>query len=445
MGSLLPLPIAQPARRIWRASGLRDLRLRSHYRQTRLDWQGIRRTLDGETVQEHRSLSAGNPRILIIPPDPLLLTASKGDEAMLGSLIAEIRSRYSDPTLHVGTCSDVADQAAGRLDVEPARILEAHRLHALFAEISRLRPTHVITLGADVLDGSYDPNFSLRHIALTDLASRSGARAAVMGFSFSGKPFPALRQALDTVSKDVTFYLRDGLSYERFTQFSSAKAEPTADLAFLMPPADRIPEDVEQWIVQGREAGRKTIGVNFHPLLFSHQSRVTADAAIHSLATVLAKLVREQRARILLLCHDFRGTSADRWCLDRVFDMIRDELGQSVYYLSRELPAPQLKAIVGHLDAVFSGRMHLAIASLGMGVPVLGFKYKDKFEGLFRHFSIPSKFLMSNTAVADSEAFYNIASEFLENCENLSRSVGNSRPSVLDLARRNFKILESSD
>ena len=43
------------------------------------------------------------------------------------------------------------------------------------------------------------------------------------------------------------------------------------------------------------------------------------------------------------------------------------------------------------VDLVLTGRMHLAIAALGMGTPPLCVAYMDKFEGLFHLFDIASR------------------------------------------------------
>src|SRR5574344_391976 len=69
--------------------------------------------------------------------------------------------------------------------------------------------------------------------------------------------------------------------------------------------------------------------------------------------------------------------------------------GRSSYVLS----APELKALCGHLDCLFTSRMHLAIAALGRGKPVAAFAYQGKFTGLFRHFDLPEDLILPSTAV----------------------------------------------
>ncbi len=430
------------ARRMWRAAGLRDLRLEMQFRRTELDWRKLKHEALPSAERGAGSSDHGGPRFLLIPPDPLLLTASKGDEAMLRTIVSEIRSRYPDAAITVATCSDAACLAAMKLEIRGANILGETRIGEVFREIRRIDPTHVITLGADVLDGSYDPNFSLRHIVLTDLACRLGAAAAVMGFSFSKYPFQALGEILDDISSDVRFYLRDPSSYDRFSRFCRAQAELAADLAFLMQPDERLPRDIEGWISEGVRAEKTLIGVNFHPLLFSPSDRSNLTKAIESLATVIKKFISEMQARVILIPHDFRGKASDLWCLDPLYRLLSHECGQSVFYPDRELSAPKLKALVGQLDAVLSGRMHLAIAALGMGVPVLGFSYKGKFEGLFRHFSIASEYLISTQEILAVDKLWAISSAFVNDRQNIRTQARAARSRVLDLSRVNLGVLD---
>ena len=62
-----------------------------------------------------------------------------------------------------------------------------------------------------------------------------------------------------------------------------------------------------------------------------------------------------------------------------------------VEMLRPPLNAWELKHLAGMVDLVLTGRMHLAIAALGMGTPPLCVAYMDKFEGLFHLFNIASR------------------------------------------------------
>jgi polysaccharide pyruvyl transferase WcaK-like protein len=53
---------------------------------------------------------------------------------------------------------------------------------------------------------------------------------------------------------------------------------------------------------------------------------------------------------------------------------------------------PQLyKAVLGHASLIISSRMHPLILAAGMGVPLVGLSYNDKFQGLFDQLGIASR------------------------------------------------------
>ena len=87
--------------------------------------------------------------------------------------------------------------------------------------------------------------------------------------------------------------------------------------------------------------------------------------------------------------------------------ILEPELQASTRLIEEKCSARQVKAISGHCDLILSGRMHLAIASLGQGVPVVCLTYQDKFEGLMEHFGLkgntflPRSILQGDQLVAE--------------------------------------------
>lgn len=306
--------------------------------------------------------------------------------------------------------------------------------------LSELAPTNVFTIGADVLDGSYDPNFSLRLLALTDLAARAGALCRVTGFSFSLKPYPALAEAFASASDRIVFRLRDPRSFERFRAFCPARAELVADVAFLLKPDPLSARtgDVRRWIERRRAVGHKVIGLNFHPLLLPAVRRNELPELVARLADSVAGLLAHTPCSVVLLAHDFRGSSADHECLAPLHDLLRVTSPDQVLYADEEFAAAELKGLMGALDGVISGRMHLSIASLGMGTPVFAFSYKDKIEGLLMHFALGESLAVTADAVQDSSRFEQQLTHFVGELDELRRCLGERLPAVKALASRNL-------
>jgi polysaccharide pyruvyl transferase WcaK-like protein len=97
-----------------------------------------------------------------------------------------------------------------------------------------------------------------------------------------------------------------------------------------------------------------------------------------------------------------------------------------------------MKAISGVCDLVLSGRMHLAIASLGQGVPVICLTYQDKFEGLMEYFDLTGN-TFSPQAVLDSDDLSERMFDYLDNCSELKKKVRDALPKVIEMSRANVR------
>jgi polysaccharide pyruvyl transferase WcaK-like protein len=105
------------------------------------------------------------------------------------------------------------------------------------------------------------------------------------------------------------------------------------------------------------------------------------------------------------------------------------------------IPTPckpaEIKAMVAGLDFVLSGKMHLAIAALGQGVPVACIAYQDKFEGLFQHFELDGLTIQPQDVVEPGK----LAAFFIEKYEQreaLASQVRQRLPAVRELSRQSL-------
>ncbi len=85
--------------------------------------------------------------------------------------------------------------------------------------------------------------------------------------------------------------------------------------------------------------------------------------------------------------------------------------------------------------------MHLAIASLGMGMLVAAFTYQDKFFGLFDHFGLPHSLLLSLAEAVSSDALADVLSRFIAELPALRGSIGMALPHVKEASMRNLRGL----
>lgn len=422
---------------------LRAMR-RRRLRQARLD----------ELLREWRSLVARMPaaapvpapvrRLVVLPADPATVNGSRGDEAMLCATVQTVR-RYS-PELVVAVLAngEKADAAVRALGLQPlGGWRDGGSLTELLAAIEGFGADGLAVMGADVMDGCYDVLRSARFALIADLAARRGLRSTILGFSFNRAPTASLAAVFDALGTAARVHVRDGLSIERFRRFTGAQATLVADSAFLLkpaPPNERL-EAVHAWAARRREAGDRVLGFNTHNKLYGIASEAQAAAQLGPLAELLGELSSSCNVSWLMLAHDFRDISHDNMCLRPLAAALRERLGERLLYPQSDWSSAEIKALCGDIDGVVTGRMHLAIASLGRGTPVACQTYQDKFHGLFDHFDLPRELLVEDDAGLDTEQFGALLRGFIDSLPALREQISRKLPDVESLAARNFDVL----
>lgn len=381
-------------------------------------------------------------RLLIIPSDPWSLIGAKGDEAMMSASVQYLKKFTQVDTVGVLVATPAAAAAARTLGFDPLNIWDSPLTEAV-SLLSQWGPRYVVVLGADVMDGYYGPETATKMLALADLAVRNGARGTVLGFSFNEKPNALMRRAFESLSPALALNVRDAISLGRFTQFCGAHATLVADSAFLLPPASETATVTEtgKWAAARRAEGHRIFAFNIHPMLVKDanaaQVRELVEAAVDALETAMKK----SDSAFLLLSHDYRERIGDDTCLYPIFHALRERWGQRVAYPTERMSAGELKAIAGLTDGVITGRMHLAIAAFGMGVPVAALTYQDKFQGLYRHFDFPEKYLLPPDRIRQEGCLAETLIDFISDSPRLKSIVCDRLPKIKARSEGNFTNL----
>lgn len=386
----------------------------------------------------------GVPRLLILPCDPWTLVGSKGDEAMMVAVIAQLRRSYPGTTIGMVTATIEAEEAALGLATTPVPGWNS-QFAKNYASMRAFRPNRVVIVGADVMDGYYSPATTAKLLVLADTMARQGIGAAILGFSFNAQPSGLLRPVFDGLSPEVVLNVRDKLSLNRFRAFCRAPARLVADAAFMLEPSAATPaiDEVRAWSADRRAKADIVMGFNIHPMLIRNSGpddiALLARAAVDALRTVMTR----RAVSVLLISHDYRGAQGDDACLEPLHRALADEMGPRLMYGTHRSSAAELKAIAGEMDVVVTGRMHLAIAALGMGKPVGALAYQDKFRGLFAHFDYPDKYLLGPAALVDGVSLVNMMCDLMDELPLLTARVGEKLPTVIEASRRNVDTLVS--
>lgn len=296
--------------------------------------------------------------------------------------------------------------------------------------------------GADMLDGHYSADYSRNMLRLATRAARAGIDTRVVGASWNTAPAGCCVAALrELVQAGGRVRARDSASRARMERDLGAGVEQTMDAAFLLRPAGGSPRvaAVREWTDAQRREGRVVLGVNLSCLL---RGRGALPAEVPAFATrfVEALALADRRAGPLscvFVHHDLRGAVSDRTVAEAAFAALPPELRDRAQLASADADAAEVKAIAGCTDAVFSGRMHLTIAALGMGVPVAAVTYQDKFEGLFEFFGLGDQ-LLSPADCGTPEAIADRVVRLVAGRAAAAGKVAAARDRAVELAERNL-------
>lgn len=382
--------------------------------------------------------------LLLVPSDPATLVGARGDEAMMTAVLEGVRVSTPLTKVLVLTATAEASAAARRADMEPLQVWRFDGdIASMVRAIDAHRPARVVAIGADIMDGYYSPGTTLRVLAIADLQRRRGAHVTITGYSFNEHPSPVLAAAFERVNAGVALNLRDPISLDRFRRFCRASPVEVADVAFLLTPDASAPEvaDLATWADARRSSGQVVVAINLHPMLVKDASEAQIDALVTRVSQAMAAFSRDRSIAWLLLPHDFRGAQGDDVCLEPVERRLRSEPDVEVRRLHTALSAAQLKAVAACVDGVLTGRMHLAIAALGSGVPVGGFTYQDKFQGLLRHFDLPTDLLLSPAEMLEPQRIETLLARFVDALPALRAQVAAKLPHVRELSARNLEPL----
>ncbi|NDP41122.1 MAG: hypothetical protein GZ089_00130 [Aromatoleum sp.] len=376
----------------------------------------------------------------MIPP---AAPGSLGDEAMVVATIDAIRARFAG---HIGLLRyrgglDYPVQVDARLDLSRyflqggARGDELRLLAALF------RYRHVALLGADVLDGFYSDDAVRLRLRLVELAAQAGACTTVLGFSLNAQPTAGAAALLRALPASVLLLARDRKSQQRLSSIVGRPVECVADTAFLLAPDTTDPrgDEIARWATGVRARGGRVVGVNLSAIAMEAAGLKRA-AIVQVAHDTLERLVAARPATALLLIpHDMRGDASDVNLLRQLAARL-ERPAFDVRFLVPPLTARLVKRVCASVDLVWTGRMHVAIAALGQGVPIVAHEYQGKFAGLFADLGLENM-LWDTDREPLPAPLTALLVEALDRADALKASIAPKRTALTARAARNIDLL----
>lgn len=192
--------------------------------------------------------------------------------------------------------------------------------------------------------------------------------------------------------------------------------------------------EAQDWLRTQRGAGKLVLGLN----VSGHSLKSRPDDGLRACHEMIRDWLQADPDRaVLLMPHDYRvGLVGDVEMLTRLRDLLRPDFAEHLHLPAKSLMAWELKALAGEVDLVMTGRMHLAIAALGMATPALCTVYQDKFEGLMEHFGLDG-LTMTLDEVLTGQGRDRLA-QALERRAELASRISARLPDIERLSRRNF-------
>ncbi len=317
---------------------------------------------------------------------------SVGDQAMVEVMREQLTARNLKPTFVYMPNWTVIPLRADA----PTVMLTSHTNFAPHFLRLILRHGAAVVIGADVVDGVYGNSLPQRWVGKLVRARETGAKVGLLNFSFSSEADHTISEVVSAAGP-IKFTPRDPVSFGRFTAATKQPATLSADLAFLLTPDLRSPnaQKSDVWLAARKAAGDTVLFVN----LSGHTLSRMARDGVEVMDQVLRHWLRASPDRsIFLVPHDFRpAPTGDVEALERLRAMLAGEFPDRVAMIYPPFAAWDVKALCRRADLAISGRMHLTIACLGMGVPALSVVYVGKFEGLMQHIGLADEDLLIST------------------------------------------------
>ncbi len=319
---------------------------------------------------------------------------------------------------------------------------------ALFQAIPKIgKYESFFCLGADMMDGYYSDKATFSRLKLVSVAAEMGIKSTICGFSFNNKPTSQSVQNFRNLPSSVKLCTRDPLSQQRLISQINRSVELVADVAFLLSPTpeSEIAFQVLQWIDKQKVNDRIIIGFTPYSQLNKKLGIDSVDNLIKTYVNYLTELYsKKENLSFVLLPHDFRNfphKPSDIVLTEGILNNLPPEVKSNSIKVPTPCTAAEIKAIVGNLDFVLSGKFHLTIACLGQATPVAGITYQGKFEGLFKLFDIEGVTIPPED-VFQSGKLVDFLLPLINQRQEIHQKIQSKLPEIKQLAQANFGLIK---
>ena len=197
------------------------------------------------------------------------------------------------------------------------------------------------------------------------------------------------------------------------------------------------------WVEEQRASGRPVIALSLSSAVLVEARQSGNADLLQDCVALIVELERSHHASVLILPHDLRpgpaGRDDDVAIAYRISALLDSAANPVPHHVHVTGSAPEVKGLVGLVDLAVTGRMHLAIASLGMAVPVVALAYQGKFAGMMQRFALAH--MAFDPRSFDRAAIYACCVRLLDDTGRVKAALRQCLPDVLALAKANFATI----
>lgn len=318
--------------------------------------------------------------------------------------------------------------AAGLIDPTLARQLRGHRL--------------LIVTGGDVYSSEYGHESLLYYLSLIHTAAREGLIVVLLGHTVGRFNDPAQEQAWRSAVAHVSLLTtRDRLSYHYLEQIDALaeRTEICADVAFALPPAQRVPH------LGLAEAGLPVLALAISAGLHRWCS-LSALEHQQTWARLLEVAVTQWGLAVLLIPHVHEPYGDDR----TMATVLHRATGfhPAVTVAAEDLSAAEYKRLIGGCEMLVAERMHAAIAGLSTLVPTALVAYSLKAQALaaMAYAGLtpsPERMVVSADSLCHPSTFEATLHSLWQSRQQSRVALQRNLPELQRLAQANFTHLEA--
>jgi polysaccharide pyruvyl transferase WcaK-like protein len=300
-------------------------------------------------------------------------------------------------------------------------------------------------MGTDVLDGYYSEERSCRRLELVKIAAYFRMPTSIIGFSFNNMNNQRCIDAFKRLPRTVRLCCRDPNSAARLAKDIEREVVCAGDTAFFLI-SDENSKHVKQfsdWADNCRKKGFLLMGVNINALHREYFHNKEASQLVERYSQIISSLRRNKKICFVFISHDNRWEINDYSLAEKIYQKLDKDIQRDCYFIPKVCNAAEIKAVCNHLDFVFTGRFHLAVACLGQGVPVAMVDYQGKVSGICEAFEIED-LIVGIEDLTSGERVFAILNILIENRRNIADKIRKRLPEMLEMVGRNFNDKEEA-